>query len=181
MTTDVRAANWLDRLEEAFMAIALAFMTVLTFVQVILRYFFHSSLVWSLEATTYTFGGLIAIGMAYGVRTHAHIAVDLLTRRLGPGAQRTVAVLAFAVSLVYCVLMLYASAIYVEGLVDLGHRAQDIPLPRWLLASILPVGFALLGWRIVEAGWRYFAPAGAGSGAGAAAGPGTDGQGGSQR
>lgn len=141
------------------MAVALGLMTVLTFIQVILRYFFHSSLVWSLEATTYTFGGLIAIGMAYGVRTRAHITVDLLTRTLSAGAQRAVAGLAFAVSLAYCALMVYGSALYVAGLFELGHRAQDIPLPRWLLASILPAGFALLAYRIVEAGWGYFSPA----------------------
>jgi C4-dicarboxylate transporter, DctQ subunit len=155
-----RASAWLDRVEEAFMAFALALMTALTFVQVVLRYVFHSGLVWSLEATTYTFGWLVVVGMSYGVRTQAHIAVDLLTRKLEPAAQRAVASLALAVSLAYCALMAYGSAALVAGLMRLGHEAQDIPLPRWLLASILPLGFALLALRIVQVGWRYFAPAG---------------------
>jgi C4-dicarboxylate transporter DctQ subunit len=158
MKESPRSLAWLDRVEEAFMAFALALMTVLTFVQVILRYFFHSSLVWSLEATTYTFGWLIVVGMAYGVRTRTHIAVDLLTRALAPGARRFAAALAFAASLAYCGLMAYGSARYVSGLAELGHTAQDIPLPRWLLASILPLGFALLMLRLIQAGWRYFAP-----------------------
>jgi C4-dicarboxylate transporter DctQ subunit len=159
VTRSARASAWLDRVEEFFMATALATMTVLTFTQVILRYVFQSSLVWSLEATTYTFGWLVVVGMAYGVRTRAHIAVDLLTRTLTPIAQRTVAALALAVSLAYCALMAWGSAEFVGGLMTLGHFAQDIPLPRWLLASILPAGFALLALRLMQVGWRYFAPA----------------------
>ena len=60
-----------DRLEEAFMIVALAFMTLLTFVQVVLRYGFGTGFVWSLEATTYAFAWLVLIGMSYGVRTQS--------------------------------------------------------------------------------------------------------------
>ena len=73
------------------MIVALTFMTLLTFVQVVLRYVFGTGLVWSLEATTYAFAWLVLIGMSYGVRTEAHIAVDLLTRRLPPRLARGVA------------------------------------------------------------------------------------------
>ncbi len=139
------------------MALALGGMTLLTFVQVVLRYGFQSSLVWSLEATSYLFGWLIVVGMAYGVRTRSHITVDVLTRGLAPGARRLVAGVALAASLAYCILMAIGSATYVAGLIRLGHFAQDIPLPRWLLTTILPVGFALLALRLVQAGWRYFA------------------------
>ena len=63
-------------------------MTLLTFVQVVLRYGFGTGFVWSLEATTYAFAWLVLIGMSYGVRTGAHIAVDLVTSRLSPARSR---------------------------------------------------------------------------------------------
>jgi C4-dicarboxylate transporter, DctQ subunit len=157
MTRLARASVWLDRAEEFFIALALGFMTVLTFLQVILRYLFHTGLVWSLEATAYAFGWLVVVGMAYGVRTRAHIATDLLLRAFGPRVRRIVAWLALALCLAYCVFMFAGSLAFVRGLERLGHDAQDIPLPRWLLASILPVGFALLALRLVQAGWRHFA------------------------
>ena len=72
----------IDRLEEWLLAALLAFMTVLTFAQVVMRYVFNTGWVWSLEATTYSFGALVLIGMSYGVRTRAHIAADLFTRKL---------------------------------------------------------------------------------------------------
>ena len=59
----------IDHLEEWLMAALLAFMTVLTFLQVVMRYVFNTGWLWSLEATTYSFAALVLIGMSYGVRT----------------------------------------------------------------------------------------------------------------
>ena len=140
-----------DRLEEWFMVVALTFMTVLTVVQVELRYGFADSLVWSLEATMYTFAWLVLIGMSYGVRTEAHIAVDLVTSRLTPGGARAFAFIALAAGLAYCALMIYGSAQFVERSLALGNNARDIPLPRWLLTGIMPIAFGLLALRLVQA------------------------------
>jgi C4-dicarboxylate transporter DctQ subunit len=140
-----------DRLEETFMIVALAFMTVLTVVQVVLRYVFSTGLVWSLEATTYAFAWLVLIGMSYGVRTEAHIAVDLVTSRLGPRSARAFAVAALAAGLAYCALMAYGSALFVDRLMTLGTEARDIPLPRWLLTGVMPLAFLLLALRLVQA------------------------------
>lgn len=134
------------------MACALAFMTLITFVQVVLRYVFGESLVWSLEATTYTAAWLVLIGMSYGVRTKSHIVVDLVTSRLGERAARTVALFAFAACLIYCALMIAGSAAFVRRLFTLGNYARDIALPRWLLVGIMPVAFTLLAARLLQAG-----------------------------
>jgi C4-dicarboxylate transporter DctQ subunit len=140
-----------DRLEEIFMIVALTFMTVLTVFQVVLRYGFGTGLVWSLEATTYTFAWLVLIGMSYGVRTEAHIAVDLVTSRLSPSAARVFAFVALVCGLAYCVLMIYGSSLFVDRLMTLGTDARDIPLPRWVLTGLMPIAFVLLALRLVQA------------------------------
>ena len=144
----------INRLEEAVLATLLALMTVLTFAQVVLRYAFNSGLVWSLEATTYLFAALVLFGMSYGVRTQTHIAVDLVTRRLPKRAEKIVNLLAITACLVYALLMLYGSAVFVDRLMILGNHARDIPLPKWLLTITMPLGFILLAFRFIEAGWR---------------------------
>jgi C4-dicarboxylate transporter, DctQ subunit len=151
-----------DRLEETFMIGALTFMTVLTVVQVVLRYIFSTGFVWSLEATTYAFAWLVLIGMSYGVRTEAHIAVDLVTGRLSPSGARVVAAIALAAGLAYCALMIYGSSQFVERLMALGTDARDIPLPRWVLTGIMPIAFALLALRLVQAAYRVVWPRGTG-------------------
>jgi len=144
----------INRLEEGLLAVLLTLMTVLTFVQVVLRYAFNSGIAWSLEATTYSFAALVFIGMSYGVRTHTHIAVDLFTRKLPKKIERSVNIFAIAACLVYAALMLYGSMVFVERLLDLGNYARDVPAPKWLLTVTMPLGFALLAFRFLEAGWH---------------------------
>jgi C4-dicarboxylate transporter, DctQ subunit len=141
----------LDRLEEILLATILAAMTVLTFSQVVLRYAFNSGFIWSLEATTYLFGWLVLIGISYGLRTDSHIAVELVTDRLPPAAQKVVALIAVGLSLLYALLMFFGSWTLIGRLHAFGNLAHDIPLPRWLLLSFLPVGFGLLALRIGQA------------------------------
>jgi C4-dicarboxylate transporter DctQ subunit len=141
----------LDRLEEYLTAALLAAMTLLTFVQVVLRYVFDSGLIWALEATTYLFGWLVLLGIAIGVRANRHIAVDILSQNLPPSVQKAVGLLAVSLSLIYAGLMFYGSWTLIAQLRVFGSVAHDIPLPRWVLLSSLPIGFALLGLRLLQA------------------------------
>lgn len=148
----------INRLEEWLMAVLLAFMTLLTFTQVVMRYVFNTGWVWSLEATTYSFAALVLIGMSYGVRTRTHIATDLLTRRLSEPLRRYVAVIAIFACLLYALMMLYGSVVLVDRLMTLGNAARDIAAPKWVLTATMPLGFALLTYRFLEAGWILVRP-----------------------
>jgi C4-dicarboxylate transporter DctQ subunit len=139
-----------ERLEEGLIALLLAAMTILTFTQVVLRYGFNSGFVWALEVTTYLFGWLILFGLSYCVRVHAHIGIDLLVKALPETARRVVGLTAIALCLLYAGLMAYGAWGYIQRLMKLGITAEDIPVQRWLLTIILPIGFALLGIRLFE-------------------------------
>ena len=133
------------------MIVALAAMTLLTFVQVVMRYLFGTGFVWSLEVTTYLFAWLVLIGMSYGVRTQAHIAVDIVTAKLPKRTARGVALLTLALGLTYCVLMIYGGVLFVDRLMALGNAARDIPVQRWVLTAVMPFGFVLLAIRLLQA------------------------------
>lgn len=145
-----------NHIEEIIMAFLLALMTCLTFVQVVLRYVFNSGLVWSLETTTYAFGWLILLGMSYGVRTRAHISVDLFVKRLPSGLRNYIALFAVALCLLYSGLMVYGSSVYISELHELNNLARDIDLPKWLLTGIMPLAFVLLAVRFMQAGLEIF-------------------------
>ena len=147
----------IDRLEEGFIALLLAGMTLLTFTQVVLRYVFNSGLIWALEATTYLFGWLVLFGMSYGVRVGSHIGVDILVKALPRKGQRAVGVLAGLLCMLYAAIIFYGGFQYVDKMRQLGVEAEDIPIERWLLLMILPIGFALLFFRLAQATWRILA------------------------
>lgn len=145
--------RFVNRLEEWLIAGLFAGMTLLTFIQVVLRYAFDSGLLWALEATIYMFGWMVLIGISYGVRVRAHIGVDAAVALLPQRWQRAMGLLAAAICLVYAGYMLYGAWGYVAKLYKIGVEAQDIALPRWLLTSAIVVGFALFIVRLLEAGY----------------------------
>ncbi len=138
---------WLARLEEGLIAFLLAAMTLITFAQVIARYVFNYSFVWALELTTFIFGGLIFLGMSYGVKKGAHIGVDALVRILPASTARIVAIIATLLCLLYAGIVFTGGWIYVNKMYQIGILAQDIPIPQWVPRVVMPLGFALLFLR----------------------------------
>ena len=136
------------------MAALLAFMTCITFIQVVLRYVFDTGWVWSLEATTYSFAWLVLIGMSYGVRTKTHIAVDFVVNKLPTRIRFYVVLFTLILCISYAGLMLYGSAMFIQGLYTIGSLARDIPVQKWLLTIIMPLTFIMLGVRFFQIGWH---------------------------
>jgi C4-dicarboxylate transporter DctQ subunit len=139
-----------DRLEEGFIALLLAAMTMITFTQVVARYVFNYSFVWALETNTFLFGGLIFIGMAYGVRVGTHIGVDALVKTMGARSARVAGAIATALCIVYAAIGFYGGWVYVDKMYQIGIEAQDVPIPQWVPRLVLPIlRYSALLYRIV--------------------------------
>jgi C4-dicarboxylate transporter DctQ subunit len=146
--------RWLERLEEGLLALLLATMVSITFMQVVARYVFNYSFVWALEVTTVLFAWLIFIGMSYGVRVGAHIGVDALVRALGATAARVVGSVAALLCIVYAVIVAIGGYQYVRKMYDVGILMQDVPIEQWIPRLVLPLGFALLALRFTQVLYR---------------------------
>ncbi len=94
------------RFEETVIALILGLMTMITFVNVILRYVFNSSLIWGLEVVLILFAWLVLFGVSYGVKVNAHLGVDALTNLMPRRPRRLVALIAGALCITYAFLML---------------------------------------------------------------------------
>jgi C4-dicarboxylate transporter, DctQ subunit len=142
------------RVEEGLIAAILGVMTVLTFVQVVLRYGFNTGFIWQLEANFYLFSWLVMLGISYCVRVRAHIGVDAAVRLLPAGPRRVIGVFVLLLALAYTVLMTYGAFVYIHKMYIINVEAEDIPVPTWILSLCLPLGFVLLLIRLLEMGWR---------------------------
>ncbi len=143
--------RWLEHLEEGLVAILMATMTLVTFMQVVARYVFNYSFVWALELNGVLFAWLIFIGMSYGVRVGAHIGIDAVVRTLGDRSARAVGMVASLLCVVYAIIVTVGGSIYVQKMYDVGIVMQDLPVPQWVPRLILPLGFALLAFRFFQA------------------------------
>jgi C4-dicarboxylate transporter DctQ subunit len=140
----------LDHMEEWIIGLMLAAMTALTFLQVVMRYVFNSGFSWALELTTVFFSFMIFVGISYGVRVGSHIGVDALVKMMGHTARRNVSILAVLLSLLYVGLVLTGASTYVLKMKEVGIEFEDMPIERWQVLIIMPLGFLLTGWRFMQ-------------------------------
>ncbi|MFZ3159575.1 MAG: TRAP transporter small permease [Rhodoferax sp.] len=140
----------LDHLEEWIIGLMLAAMTALTFLQVVMRYVFNSGFSWALELTTVFSAFMIFVGISYGVRVGSHIGVDALVKMMKPAARRNVSILAVLLSLLYVGLVLTGASTYVLKMKEVGIEFEDMPIERWQVLIIMPLGFLLTGWRFMQ-------------------------------
>lgn len=140
----------LDRLEEWIISLMLLAMTALAFMQVVRRYVFNTGFSWTLELTTVLFACMIFVGISYGVRVGSHIGVDALVRLLPDRQRRWVSLVAVALSLVYVGFVLYGSTIYVSKMMEIGVELDDLPIERWKVLIIMPIGYVLVAFRFFQ-------------------------------
>lgn len=148
--------RWLDRLEEWIVVAMLVAMTGLTFVQVVLRYVFNSGFTWALELTTVFFAVMIFVGVSYGVRVGAHIGVDALLRLMPSGLKRGVSIVVVLACLAYAAIVIVGAWTYVSKMRLVGVELEDLPIPVWVVRSILPLGYALMTFRFLQVLWQLF-------------------------
>lgn len=117
------AKGVVDTIEETAIAVLLGGMTLLTFINVVLRYGFNSSIIWSLEVVLVMFAWLVLFGISYGFKVTAHLGVDAVTNLLPPGARKAVALFAGALCIAY-------AALFVKGAWIIGRLLQICRKPR---------------------------------------------------
>ncbi|MEM6666525.1 MAG: TRAP transporter small permease [Pseudomonadota bacterium] len=127
-------------------------MTMLTFVNVVLRYGFNLSIIWSLEVVLVLFSWLILFGVAYGFKVTAHLGVDAVTNLLSPNKRRVLALIAGGCCIFYAILFLKGAWDYWAPFAELPpttgkwlptgldfdargrsfFETDQIPMPEWL-------------------------------------------------
>lgn len=175
-STAQASSGWIDSLEETFIAILLGLMTLITFANVLARYIFETNILWALEATVFLFAWLILIGMSYCLKHSLHLGVDVVTNAVSPGTKRLLALLAVALTLAYCFLLLKGAWDYWYPFMtkNAWYEVNDIPLadslqflsqwfnegekyekiPKFIPYFALPFGMALLTYRVLQAAFR---------------------------
>jgi C4-dicarboxylate transporter DctQ subunit len=143
--------RWLERLEEALVAVLMAAMTIITFVQVVARYAFNYSFTWALELNSVLFAWLIFVGMSYGVRVGAHIGIDAVVKSVPPAVARALGMVGAALCTVYALIVTVGGWQYVRKMFDVGIDMEDLPIQQWVPRIIVPLGFALLALRFGQA------------------------------
>lgn len=151
------SGGFVDRIEETLIAALLGVMTLITFVNVVVRKLFANDPPWIVEVlkleniglwggelTVFLFGWLGLLGASYAVKKGAHLGVDVLINLFSDRTRRIFALIAVAVCLIYAFLLF-------KGAWDYWANFANLPATdgRWF-----PTGFEDKfrgkGWYEVE-------------------------------
>ncbi|MDI9853508.1 TRAP transporter small permease [Comamonas sp. 17RB] len=156
MQTDSPAAGpkpRLQRLAEALMVLALAGMVIAVFVNVVLRYVFHTSIVSYEEISRLLFVWLVAIGAIVAAFEGSHLGFDLVTSRVGPAARKLLFWLSQLLVLACMGLLLSGSWDQVQAGLNSFSTVLGYPLALGAAATlVLAVGLILVTLRDLRRG-----------------------------
>jgi C4-dicarboxylate transporter DctQ subunit len=144
--------------EERLMAVLLGLMTLVTFINVPIRYLFDGvklpriEFLWAVEMTGFLFAWLVILGLAYCVKVSANLGVDVVIERFAPAPRRVIGLFAALACVIYALMMVKAGYDYWAPFANLPpttgrwvptglatiyqpqgwYEVNDIPMPSWL-------------------------------------------------
>lgn len=151
---DSMLGRFVDELEETFIALILGVMTIITFINVVLRYGFNSGLIWGLEAVLFLFAWLVVFGVSYAAKKTANLGVDAVLNLVSSPTRRVLGLIAASVCIIYAFLLFKGAWDYWANFANLPqttgrwfptgfeemsrtsyrswYEVVDIPMPEWL-------------------------------------------------
>lgn len=149
--------KFIDNFEEYFCVWSLAFMTILVFIQVVMRYVFRNSLSWSEELARYIFLWLSWIGASYAVKERSHFRVEMFADMLKGKARKIFELFVLLAWFAFCAFLAYQGSMITRHLLTRGQisAAMEIPM-AWAYASV-PVGSGLMALRLIVEIRKLFA------------------------
>jgi len=145
----------LDRLERMLAFAASACLAVLAagvFAQVVLRYGFRITPVWSEEACRLLLVWTVVCGAAVSVRTNQHIRVEFIVDHFPPGVRRAWWVVVDLATLAFFSAVAGAGIEAVKFNDSMRSVALQWPM-SWLIVAV-PIGFAAAALFLAERLWR---------------------------
>ena len=115
-------------------------------INVVLRYLFSIGTVWSQELEWHLLVPLVLFGMSYALRHGDHVRVDILYAKFSDRTKTLVDLVSALLTVAISILVIWLSIHYVQQAWAIDEGSPDpggIP-HRYLIKSLIPIGFALL-------------------------------------
>ena len=159
-----RLFSILCRFEDLFLVCLLGAMLVVATLQIFLRNFFGTSLIWGDPLTQKLVLWAGFMGASVATREASNIVIDVLARPLPVRAKAWVGAATDFFSAVVCAFLLYASISYLQY--EYVEKSTTLwKLPGWTLLVIFPITFGLMSFRFATSGFRRFGRGKEGGGA----------------
>ena len=139
-----------EHLEEWLLVFTLSVMSLLTFLQVVMRFCFSSSLTWSEEAVRYLFLWMVWLGASFATKRHAHMRIEVLPSALSSQNRAKLNIFVNVVWLVFSIYMMKLSIALVSMLQKSRQLSPALRIPMWVPYLSVTIGFSLMNIRLIQ-------------------------------
>jgi C4-dicarboxylate transporter DctQ subunit len=154
---------WLfDKLEYVVLVFLLTIMVGLAFLQIFLRIFFATGILWGDPFLRHLVLWIALLGAVTATKEGKHINIDVISRVLPDRGKVAIRALTDLFSTFICLLLIQASLKFIRDESQAGTLAF-LSIPTWAVAVIFPVAFGLIALRFAISGCRNGAMAITGS------------------
>ncbi|MBT4091824.1 MAG: TRAP transporter small permease [Deltaproteobacteria bacterium] len=144
------------RFERWLIILTFVFIFCLSFLQVILRYFFNAGFAWVPEIVVFAFIIITLAAASTGVKSGVHIGVDVIVKLLPTRFQTICYFLTNIAGLLLYFFMCYLTYEFVLSFKEMGQVSTITELPVWIMIAYMPVSFFLMGIHYCEALWETY-------------------------
>jgi TRAP-type C4-dicarboxylate transport system permease small subunit len=131
---------------------AVLLMIAIIFIGVIMRYAVDKPLSFVDEYSGYLLALIIMFGLAYGLKTRAHVSVDLLIKMLPRRVAAYLETFHLIVALGFVILLMYGATLLTVDSFVAGKLAwSDTETPLWMVQWVMPVGLAFFTIVLIAA------------------------------
>lgn len=139
-----------EHLEACFIVPLMFLMSIIIFIQVVMRYVFGNSLTWSEEMARYLFVWLVYFSVAYTARREAHIRIDAAINLYPKKLRPYVEIFSEIIVLIFSVFIAVTSVTVFQKISASGQISPALHVPMQFVYCAPLVGFALTAIRQVQ-------------------------------
>lgn len=133
----------LEKGEEVLLCLLLAAMITVACLQILLRTFFSSGLMWADPLLRYLVLWCGLLGAVLATSKGKHISLDLINNKLSPTIRSWVSVTTYLFCIIVSLGLTWAGWIFLQNEIEFSSPGP-LSLPNWLWNTIFPVAFGLI-------------------------------------
>ncbi|WP_077623328.1 TRAP transporter small permease [Sediminibacillus massiliensis] len=133
----------LKKIEETSIAVGLLAVTVLLFVNIILRYVFSANTTWAEEFIRYVMIWITFVGASVCFRKGLHVGVDFVLDLLKGKVKKGLQLFISLASMAFMILLIWFSIELVMFTKQTGQITPSLQIPLYWVYLAIPVGAAL--------------------------------------
>lgn len=136
--------------ENTMLVIGILSATLILFINVVMRFFLKSGLVWAEEYARFAIIWIVCGGCGAAVRADAHMKITAIPDAIKNKTVKRILFLAvYIVCLIFSLLMLTAGARLIASMQANNQLSPAMEIPLWWIYLSIPTGGAVMAFRFI--------------------------------